>query len=166
MKGTFKKGVNAPMSMKLSPQQWAMARVYSYISGNPKHDNDLREKKGGAIQSAFKNQLEAVGLSPEKYLASARASARREGYDPSALDFSDNKTHKLMIETPEGRFRRFGRVGYNDFLIWSHLERSKSVEKGTAQNKQDRFWKSHTKIKGDWRSDEYSPNMLALKVLW
>lgn len=42
MKGTFKKGVNAPMSQKLSPQQWAMARVYSYLDGNPKHDNDLR----------------------------------------------------------------------------------------------------------------------------
>lgn len=42
MKGTFKKGVNAPMSMKLSPQQWAMARVYSFLDANPKHDNDLR----------------------------------------------------------------------------------------------------------------------------
>jgi hypothetical protein len=43
MKGpSFKKGVNAPMSMKLSPQQWAMARVYSFLDGNPKHDSDLR----------------------------------------------------------------------------------------------------------------------------
>jgi hypothetical protein len=44
MKGSFKKGVNAPMSMKLSPEQWAFARVFSFIDGNPKHDNDLREK--------------------------------------------------------------------------------------------------------------------------
>lgn len=42
MKGSFKKGVNAPMSMKLSPQQWAYARVYSFLDGNRKHDNDLR----------------------------------------------------------------------------------------------------------------------------
>jgi hypothetical protein len=42
MKGTFKKGVNAPMSMKLSKEQWAMARVYSFLDGNPKHDTDLR----------------------------------------------------------------------------------------------------------------------------
>ena len=42
MKGSFKKGVNAPMSMKLSPQQWAYARVYSFIDHNPKHDTDLR----------------------------------------------------------------------------------------------------------------------------
>ena len=42
MKGTFKKGVNAPMSQKLSKEQWAMARVYSFLDGNPKHDTDLR----------------------------------------------------------------------------------------------------------------------------
>jgi len=42
MKGTYKKGVDAPMSMKLSPQQWAYARVYSFLDNNPKHDNDLR----------------------------------------------------------------------------------------------------------------------------
>ena len=42
MKGTFAKGVAAPMSMKLSKEQWAMARVYSFIDGNGDHDNDLR----------------------------------------------------------------------------------------------------------------------------
>ena len=42
MKGTYKKGVNAPMSQKLSKENWAFARVYSFIDGNPKHDNDLR----------------------------------------------------------------------------------------------------------------------------
>jgi len=42
MKGSFKKGVDAPMSQKLSKEQWAMARVYSFIDGNPKHDTDLR----------------------------------------------------------------------------------------------------------------------------
>jgi hypothetical protein len=42
MKGTFKKGVAAPMSQKLSKEQWAMARVYSFLDGNPKHDTDLR----------------------------------------------------------------------------------------------------------------------------
>jgi hypothetical protein len=42
MKGTFEKGVAAPMSQKLSKEMWAMARVYSFIDGNPKHDTDLR----------------------------------------------------------------------------------------------------------------------------
>jgi hypothetical protein len=42
MKGTFLKGISAPMSMKLSKEQWAMSRVYSFLDGNPNHDNDLR----------------------------------------------------------------------------------------------------------------------------
>lgn len=42
MKGTFKKGVDAPMSMKLSKEQWAYARVYSFLNGSKKHDMDLR----------------------------------------------------------------------------------------------------------------------------
>jgi hypothetical protein len=43
MKGTFKKGVDAPMSMKLSKEQWGFARVYSFLDGSKKHDTDLRE---------------------------------------------------------------------------------------------------------------------------
>ena len=43
MKGTFQKGINAPMSQKLSKEQWAMARVYSFLDNNPKHDTDLRK---------------------------------------------------------------------------------------------------------------------------
>jgi len=42
MLGSYKKGVSAPMSKKLSKEQWAMARVYSFLDGNPKHDVDLR----------------------------------------------------------------------------------------------------------------------------
>ena len=43
MKGSFKKNVKAPMSKKLSKEQWAMARIYSFLNENPKHDNDLRK---------------------------------------------------------------------------------------------------------------------------
>ena len=42
MKGSFKKGVKAPMSMKLSKEQWARARIWSFLDKNPKHDGDLR----------------------------------------------------------------------------------------------------------------------------
>jgi len=44
MRGTFKKGVKAPYSKKLSKEQWGFSRVYSFLDGNPKHDTDLREK--------------------------------------------------------------------------------------------------------------------------
>lgn len=42
MKGTFEKGVDAPMSQKLSKEQWAFARVYSFLDNSKKHDMDLR----------------------------------------------------------------------------------------------------------------------------
>lgn len=31
MKGTFEKGVVAPRSQKLSPQQWGMGRVFAFV---------------------------------------------------------------------------------------------------------------------------------------
>ena len=36
MKGTFKKGIDAPMSQKLSPEQWGMGRVYAFVMKSPK----------------------------------------------------------------------------------------------------------------------------------
>ena len=55
MKGTFKKNVNAPYRLKLSKEQWAMARVYSFLDGNPKHDTDLRRKGGSETESPKNN---------------------------------------------------------------------------------------------------------------
>lgn len=126
----------------------------------------IRIFRGGAIQSAFKKQLSELGIDEDHYLDMARRNAADKGYDPKDVEFSDNTTHKLMIRAPDGSLRRFGRVCYNDFLIWSHLEENKEVMKGTAKAKQDRFWKSHMKIKGDWKDDKYSPNWLALNILW
>ena len=42
LKHSFVKNVDAPLSAKLSKEQWGMARVYSFLDGNPKHDADLR----------------------------------------------------------------------------------------------------------------------------
>jgi hypothetical protein len=48
MKGTFQKGVNAPMSQKLSASQWSRARVFAFVQRTPKvfykADRDIAEK--------------------------------------------------------------------------------------------------------------------------
>ncbi len=49
VKGTFKKDPKVPLSRKLSKEQWAMARVYSFVNkleGRTKlnHDTDLAQK--------------------------------------------------------------------------------------------------------------------------
>ena len=36
VQGTFKKDPSAPLSRKLSPQQWAVARVYAFVMKTPK----------------------------------------------------------------------------------------------------------------------------------
>lgn len=50
MKGTFKKGVNAPISMKLSKEQWGFGRIFAFVMGTKKvfygADKDIAEKYG------------------------------------------------------------------------------------------------------------------------
>jgi hypothetical protein len=60
----------------------------------------------------------------------------------------------------------FGKVNYGDHIIYQHLEKKNSVPKGTAEKKNKTFHKSHSKIKGDWAENPFSPNNLALKILW
>ena len=115
---------------------------------------------GGAIHDKFKSQLAEAGFTPEAYLKKARAAAKKEGYDSRALEFADDGVHKLMIYDDTGKVSKFGRVGYGDFIIWS------KVDPKIAPKKRDVFHKSHSKIKGDWKNNKFSPNMLALKILW
>lgn len=68
--------------------------------------------------------------------------------------------------TPTGKLVRFGSIGYNDMLMWTALEMSKKAKSGAAAQKQKTFWKSHSKMKGDWEKDHYSPNWLSMRLLW
>jgi len=167
-KDTFEKGP-APMSQKLSKEQWAKARVFSFLDGNPKHDTDLRQQsllagRGGA--KPFTAQLKEVKYSPASYLRAVRAKAKKAGYDPKSVKFAEDGTHKLEIQTPDGRTVKFGRVGYGDFLIWTHKEKRGEAPKGIAKMKRKVFHLSHSAIKGDWKDDKFSPNNLALALLW
>lgn len=103
-------------------------------------------------------QLTKLGISPSAYLREARQKASTIGYT-GTLNFSDKDEYKLMMEH-NGKQIYFGRVGYNDFLIYSRLN------KDIAENRRQRFWASHLKIKGKWKQNPYSPNWLALGILW
>jgi hypothetical protein len=50
VQGSFKKDPSAPLSKKLSPQQWAMARVYAFVMKTDKvfygADKDIAETYG------------------------------------------------------------------------------------------------------------------------
>ena len=106
-------------------------------------------------------------MRPKEYLASARRAARKHDYDARQLQFSSDATHKLEIVDPTGKLRRFGRVGYGDYVIYTHLEKEGNVDKGYANKKRNVFQKSHTAIsESKGITNPYAPNNLALNILW
>lgn len=106
------------------------------------------------------------GDKPSPYLKEARRRAEENGYDPEAVSIAEDGIHKLNYTTPTGKKVSFGRVGYGDFILWSMLEKEGEVPSGTALQKQRVFHASHEAMGGKWKSDLYSPNNLALNVLW
>jgi len=93
----------------------------------------------------------------DKYLAMAKEFAKRAGYkDWDSLRRADDGEHKLEL-----RGVKFGRKGYGDFIRYS-------LEKGVdeAQKHRSAYLARATKIKGDWAKDMYSPNSLAINILW
>jgi hypothetical protein len=127
----------------------------------------LDQFQGGAkAHKKFEEQLKKVGIEPSLYLKEAQRRAKDAGLPYKLLGFSDDDEHKLAIPDATGRMIKFGRVGYGDHLIWTHLESQKRAPMGTADAKRNTFQKSHSAIKGDWKKNPFSPNSLALKVLW
>jgi DNA adenine methylase len=110
--------------------------------------------------------LGTVGYSPMTYIRDVRRKAKKAGYNPDDVGFAKDGTHKLMIHTPDGRTVKFGRVGYGDHLLWTHMEKRGKAPPGTSTMKRRVFRKSHSAIRGNWRSDKFSPNNLALAILW
>ena len=124
--------------------------------------------EGAGLSNKFKAQLMKAGLNPSVYLKKAQKKAKDAGYGKGAklLGFATDGVHKLAMPNEDGKMIVFGRVGYGDHLIYSHLESAGKVPQGTASKKQSVFQKSHSQIRGDWKSNPFSPNNLALKILW
>lgn len=97
---------------------------------------------------------EATG-EPE-YLKQAKAFAKKAGYkDASSLKLADDGKHKLIL-----RGVKFGSINNNDYIIY------KQHFKSVAEKKRNQYLARACKIKGDWAKDKYSPNSLAINILW
>jgi len=125
-----------------------------------------RRGRGKGKGNRFHDQIRKAGMEPSAYLEEAKRRAKAHGYPSKLLGFSHLPGHKLAIPDSEGKMIHFGKPGYGDFLLWSHSERTGSVPKGTAEAKRRRFQASHTKMPGDWKGNPFSPNNLALHILW
>ena len=71
-----------------------------------------------------------------------------------SVEPSTRKNKKYMIMNDDNKYIHFGDSRYQDFTKHQDLERLKS------------YLSRATKIKGDWKKDKYSPNNLAINLLW
>ena len=148
------------------PYIGTIAKANNYLQSH-----NLSNFQGGAESPTpgnpkFMSQLSRLNISPSSYLEEAKKRAKANHYPYKLLGFSNDGVHKLQIPNNHGKIIRFGRVGYGDYIIWTHQEKAQKVEKGYADDKRDTFHKSHSKIRGVWKSNLFSPNNLALKILW
>jgi hypothetical protein len=67
---------------------------------------------------------------------------------------SNKPTKKYMLQDPTGKWVHFGQMGFQDFT--KHMDKER----------QYRYLKRAMGIKGDWYKNPYSPNMLAVNLLW
>lgn len=70
------------------------------------------------------------------------------------------------MQTPDGRTVKFGSIRNKDFIQYQQLERQGTIPKGKADDHRRRYLARATRIKGDWKADKYSPNNLAINILW
>jgi len=61
---------------------------------------------------------------------------------------------KFKVKDPNGRWVSFGRRGYDDFT--KHKDRKRRA----------RYLARATRIRGNWKSNPYSPNNLSIHILW
>ena len=91
--------------------------------------------------SAFTNPAEAKRKA-KKYLGDV------------PLFLSSREDKKYMVIAPSGKKVHFGQMGYEDFT--KHKDKQRRAA----------YLRRASKIKGDWKTDKYSPNNLAMNILW
>lgn len=68
---------------------------------------------------------------------------------------STRKDKKYMIQDQNtGRIVHFGQLGYEDFT------------KHKDEQRRQRYLNRATNMRGEWRDNPYSPNNLAINILW
>jgi len=71
------------------------------------------------------------------------------------LYFSSRKDKKYQIYDPNHqKWVHFGQIGYEDYT------------KHRNYNRRKQYLNRATKIKGNWKSNPYSPNNLSIHILW
>lgn len=97
------------------------------------------------------NQLIQVS-NPFKVLENAKKYFNNPNID---IFTSTHKNKKYMIYDPNlNKYIHFGDIRYKDYTYTDD------------KDKQRNYLNRATKIKGDWKDNKYSPNSLAIALLW
>jgi hypothetical protein len=150
---------------KLKQEADKIDPVHSIVKQADIHDRYHEILSGGSKDDAFIKQLAEVGMTSTDYLYTAKMRAHDAGYDANKLSLANDGIHKLKYESPTG-IKKFGRIKFNDFIIWKHLEQSGQVDPGYANMKRHVYHQSHEKISRIHKLDKYSPNALSLAINW
>jgi len=121
-------------------------------------------KKADLLKEAADQEAEVKrvtgGGSDDAFLREARKAAKKAKLNWQSLRLSDKAGKKLMITAPDGRVIHFGAKGMGDYIHY------RLAGDPTADQHRQRYRARATKIRGDWAKDPYSPNSLAIAVLW
>jgi len=106
--------------------------------------------KGGSVENISKSN--PIWKVSNPILAQKKLNKYIGNHTP--LFLSTRKDKKYMVLDPDGKKVHFGNINYEDFLKHQSLQRRSS------------YISRATNIKGDWKRNKYSPNNLAIHVLW
>ena len=154
-----KEKIGELIQKKEGPEQLRVEKVL----GTDKYN--IKSSLTGTGMGKFHSQLKEAGLNHELYMKAVKMLAKKTGYDPSKVEMSEDGVHKLVYHSPEG-LKRFGRVGYGDYIIWSAKEAKGLVSKGYANMKRNVFRKSHGAMSKKHKLGKFSPNELSINLLW
>ena len=91
-----------------------------------------------------------------QYSNPARVAKNAREYfgDDTKIYLSNKVQKKYMVKNLDDKWVHFGEMGYNDYT------------RTLSKEKRDRYLKRAMAISGNWMSNPYSPNNLAIHLLW
>ena len=96
-----------------------------------------------------KNEIYKYSNPPEVYRLASKYLGKK-----AKIGLSTKKNKKYMVTRPDGKVVHFGQMGYEDFTKHKNKTRRKN------------YLTRSRKIRGNWKSDKYSPNNLSIHLLW
>jgi hypothetical protein len=84
----------------------------------------------------------------------AQENAKRYLGKDTILYRSTRKNKKFMVHNKVNQFVHFGQMGYEDFTYHQDKIRQKN------------YLTRATHLRGNWKSNKYSPNNLSIHILW